>query len=354
MQEQETSAPHAAEPTFELTVITVCRNVLQELQSTVESVLAQKRRGDLRIEHVVVDGASADGTPEWLAEALAAGKIDAYVSEPDGGIYDAMNKGIRMARGAVLNFMNAGDCFCAGADLCACVRPVAEGRYGSSVAATRYLTPDGTLHHRMAPDARRAYYDIIGCHQAYFFSTALCRECGGYDDGSFRSAADLALMNAVMQRSGLPLCLRAEVADFRMGGFSDNCWQSKRHEFIEIHHRAWVQLTARCRGDRHFMRLLVTLLAEHACTLNAYPAEQQPRVQQQRALLQEMCRTLPLPFSRLYFRPALLHLAAGPSALQQALSLLCAARYGNPYVASYQGRLRPWWPKAVVETLVKG
>ena len=79
-------------PTHEidLTIITVCRNARALLQLTLESVIEQKAKENLRIEHLIIDGASTDGTPEWLAELQAAGKIESYISEPDAGIYDAM------------------------------------------------------------------------------------------------------------------------------------------------------------------------------------------------------------------------------------------------------------------------
>lgn len=84
---------------YQLTIITVCYNALPELCGTVESVLAHKRRHSLSIEHLIVDGASTDGTPAMLETMHREGKIEAYVSEADEGIYDAMNKGIRLARG---------------------------------------------------------------------------------------------------------------------------------------------------------------------------------------------------------------------------------------------------------------
>lgn len=67
------------------------------------------------------------GTPEWLAEQLAAGNIERYVSEPDRGIYDAMNKGINLARGEVLAWLNAGDWYEETQDVAECVLPICRG-----------------------------------------------------------------------------------------------------------------------------------------------------------------------------------------------------------------------------------
>lgn len=82
------------------TIITVVRNNLDGLKRTAQSVQGQSFRD---FEWHVVDGASTDGSQNFLAAIT--------VSEPDGGIYDAMNKGIGRAQGDYLIFMNAGDSF---------------------------------------------------------------------------------------------------------------------------------------------------------------------------------------------------------------------------------------------------
>lgn len=76
----------ACEPKHHLTVITICRNALAGLKPMLESLLRQKAKGSGALEHVIVDGASADGTPECPAEQLAAGRIERYLTVPDRGI----------------------------------------------------------------------------------------------------------------------------------------------------------------------------------------------------------------------------------------------------------------------------
>ena len=89
-----------------VTVITVCYNAREMLLRTMNSVWAQTYK---HVEYVIVDGASTDGALELLEEY--GGRIDHWVSESDKGIYDAMNKGVSMAKGKWVIFMNAGDCF---------------------------------------------------------------------------------------------------------------------------------------------------------------------------------------------------------------------------------------------------
>ncbi|MEM7045706.1 MAG: glycosyltransferase family 2 protein [Pseudomonadota bacterium] len=89
-----------------VTVVTVTLDAGQALEATMTSVLAQTWPA---IDYVVIDGGSKDGSVA-LIEAQAD-RLGAWVSEPDRGIYDAMNKGIARARGDWIIFMNAGDRF---------------------------------------------------------------------------------------------------------------------------------------------------------------------------------------------------------------------------------------------------
>lgn len=87
-------------------IITINYNNREGLKKTIESVVNQSYRD---FEYIVIDGGSTDGSVEVIKEY--ADKITYWVSEPDKGIYNAMNKGIVQAHGEYLNFMNSGDCF---------------------------------------------------------------------------------------------------------------------------------------------------------------------------------------------------------------------------------------------------
>lgn len=87
-------------------VITVNYNNKEGLRKTIESVIHQTYHD---YEFIIIDGGSTDGSVEVLKEYETL--IDYWISEPDGGIYQGMNKGIKKATGDYLNFMNSGDCF---------------------------------------------------------------------------------------------------------------------------------------------------------------------------------------------------------------------------------------------------
>lgn len=89
-----------------ISIVTVTYNCKNDVEKTIKSVL------DLdypNIEYIVIDGASKDGTVDIIK--TYADRIDYWISEPDKGIYDAMNKGIAVATGEWIYFLNAGDCF---------------------------------------------------------------------------------------------------------------------------------------------------------------------------------------------------------------------------------------------------
>src|SRR5574344_2100600 len=95
-------------------IITITYNAAQHLSRTTESVMRQTYPN---IEHIIIDGASTDNTltlaKEYMERSYTAmnGHEVRIVCEPDNGLYDAMNKGLRLATGDYVCFLNAGDCF---------------------------------------------------------------------------------------------------------------------------------------------------------------------------------------------------------------------------------------------------
>ncbi|MGL5893430.1 MAG: glycosyltransferase, partial [Bacteroidales bacterium] len=87
-------------------IITVTYNAGQLLERTIESVLAQT---SFNYEYIILDGQSKDNTLEIIKKYEH--HINKWISEPDNGIYDAMNKAIDIARGEYILFLNAGDTF---------------------------------------------------------------------------------------------------------------------------------------------------------------------------------------------------------------------------------------------------
>lgn len=87
-------------------IITINYNNREGLERTIDSVLCQSYRD---FEYIIIDGGSNDGSVSIIKKHIK--ELSYWVSEPDSGIYNAMNKGIAHAQGEYLNFMNSGDCF---------------------------------------------------------------------------------------------------------------------------------------------------------------------------------------------------------------------------------------------------
>lgn len=93
-------------PGFKISLITVVHNAESTINRCIESVIGQDFKN---LEYIVIDGASTDDTVQHICKY--ASQITHFISEPDGGIYEAMNKGIKLATGDVVGILNADDFF---------------------------------------------------------------------------------------------------------------------------------------------------------------------------------------------------------------------------------------------------
>ena len=89
-----------------ITIITVTFNAANDLEKTIKSVIEQSYNN---LEYIIIDGKSTDGSRNVIRKY--EDRVDFWISEADEGVYFAMNKGIELANGDWVNFMNAGDCF---------------------------------------------------------------------------------------------------------------------------------------------------------------------------------------------------------------------------------------------------
>lgn len=179
--------PDLMEP--KISVITVTFNAEKTVEKTVRSVVGQTYPA---LEYIVVDGASKDGTMALL-EGFRD-RISVLVSEPDKGIYDAMNKGIGLATGEWIIFMNAGDCFIDDdvlKDVAAFIvsHPEADAVYGGYEQVFEYGT------YPVMPRNVNLERKMSVSHQAIFVKTELLRQHPF--NTAFRFAADFEQLSSI-------------------------------------------------------------------------------------------------------------------------------------------------------------
>ena len=216
-----------------ITVVTVVRDAREALEETLASVLAQGYPG---LEHVVVDGGSTDGTVELLEAHGDA--LDLWISEPDNGIYDAMNKGIALAEGDLVAMLNAGDRYFEGA-LAAVAETFRAGDpeaiyFGD--ALVHYTDLDLVLHARAEPAALT--HRAAVCHQAVFVPLAVHAAGGLYDPG-YRLASDYAFLAGESFAGRAFHDLARPVVVYRNDGLSSQSQFARyRREMVAFHRRS--------------------------------------------------------------------------------------------------------------------
>lgn len=135
------------------------------------------------IEHIVIDGASTDGTVSWLEQQTWA-EPHRFVSEKDDGIYDAMNKGAALANGELIVFLNGGDCFPDNRTTDIAVADYLRHRWDWAYGITVLQNPDGSVSriHQMAPFSKvRLGLGLAAVpHQALWMRTEFFHAIGGF------------------------------------------------------------------------------------------------------------------------------------------------------------------------------
>jgi len=204
-----------------VSLITVSYNCLNELMLTAQSVA---RQAVDNLEYIVVDGGSSDGTAEWLTSGNHA--VTNWVSEPDSGIYEAMNKGLAMATGDVVGFLHANDTFVDANILKQIIACFCNGDIDLLYADLEYVTNEA-----IAPKVVRYWKSGVFSmnklrqgwmppHPTVYFKRELLSRFGNFDT-DYRISADYEWLLRVLTAGIKVEYLPVVVVQMRVGGASN-------------------------------------------------------------------------------------------------------------------------------------
>lgn len=206
---------------MKVSIITICYNRKETIANAVESVLSQDYPD---IEYIVIDGNSTDGTKQILQSY--EGKINKFLSEPDKGMYDAINKGLKMATGEIIGLMHSDDEFYDHKVVSKIVElfqksPSYDGIYGDGV----YVTND--TQEKIVRDRIGGEYNYkklksgwLPLHPTVYLKKEVIEKLGYYNL-DFKIASDTEFLLRYLFKSKINLAyLNTYMVKMRMGGLS--------------------------------------------------------------------------------------------------------------------------------------
>lgn len=211
-----------------LSVITVVLNCVQTIEKTIKSVVNQEIEG---IEYIVIDGGSTDGTLDIIKKY--SDRIAYWVSEPDKGIYDAMNKGIMRATGEWVSFINANDWY--EQDIFSRLASyMKEGSFDLLYGKVNKFFDnkrDGYIGIYQKTNQEEIHGENLYCHQGLFIKRTMFDLIGLYDC-KYKILADYDWILKAHNAGENPQFIDIDVANFTMGGIS--CSDSSKKECRDI------------------------------------------------------------------------------------------------------------------------
>lgn len=190
---------------MKISIITVCKNAEQYIEQSIQSVIEQTYQN---IEYIIVDGDSQDRTKEIIGKY--ADQISRFISEPDSGLYQAMNKGIRYASGDFICFINADDYLIDATAIQDAAtflnnNPSCDFLYGD--IEVRY-SPEKKILVQAVPPDKVAEELVCGCipHQASFARADLFFSKIGFFNEGYRISSDYEWFLRLIQNETVKLC----------------------------------------------------------------------------------------------------------------------------------------------------
>jgi glycosyltransferase involved in cell wall biosynthesis len=217
-------------PSLKLSIVTPSFNSIHTVKETLESVAYQDYP---HVEHVVIDAGSTDGTLEILKSYPSVH----WISEPDEGLYHAMNKGIQMATGGAVGILNADDCYCPGILGKVAAAFVAHPNWDALFGDYIFVDANGQEIYRREEacwDPQIVRFGLgIALHQALFVRKATYERLGLLRYKDFRQACDIEFLYRMTRARARVGHIREYVVRYRYhphGMSADKRWVAVRSE----------------------------------------------------------------------------------------------------------------------------
>jgi glycosyltransferase len=246
---------------MKISIITVCFNSGLSIGDTLDSVAAQTHPD---IEHIIVDGASTDDTLDVVGRR--GRHVARVISEPDCGIYDAMNKGLTLATGDFVGFLNADDMLASPNVAASIARAASSPAVGSVCGDLVYVRQDRpeqvVRYWRCGPyTPARLRLGWMPPHPTFYLRRSLLAQVGAFDTG-LRIAADYDFMLRCLSLPGMQVGYLPEVlVRMRMGGASNRSlramWRKSREDLQALRrYRIGGVFTLMCKNLRKLPQFL--------------------------------------------------------------------------------------------------
>jgi glycosyltransferase involved in cell wall biosynthesis len=207
-------------------IITIVFNAVNHVEKTIDSVFSQTYNN---YEYIIIDGKSRDGTLEILNNYKD--KFSTFISEPDSGVYDAMNKGLNHANGEYVFFLNAGDLLY-DSKVLENIASIIQSKNPDVIYGDTVLTDQRGVEknfRRLRPPKRlnwkKLKYGMLICHQSFFVKTSIVERY----NLNYRFVADYDWMIRVLKNSRKNINSHIVISKFLEGGLS----QKKRFQSLK-------------------------------------------------------------------------------------------------------------------------
>lgn len=206
---------------MKVSIITVVLNNADTIAQAIDSVLSQDYPD---LEYIVIDGQSTDGTIDIIKSY--GNKISQWVSGKDGGIYPAMNKGLKMATGQIIGILNADDVYASNKVISGIVATMQQNNADTAYADLNYVSRNDLTkvirYWRSGAYKKGSFkFGWMPPHPTFFVKKSVYEKCGVFDT-TLRSAADYELMLRLLHKNQISTCYWPHVAvNMRVGGESN-------------------------------------------------------------------------------------------------------------------------------------